>query len=213
MKNILTLSLLGVLVSGCGVNTHLKGLPEAELLEAALESQRLVSEMTLKVQICNSYGLSGFEAQAPALEFRRELMRAHNYYENQTRSFNKKVRHYLQDYESQYANEHEMREKIYQAHFNINLVTSRLNTAKYFGADTKEVKAALSEENHMTYSSRLNPNSEIIIQVLAEKERSIVSKCEKLVEDIFDDKYQPDFSKYNKEYKEITGMNSLQISN
>lgn len=200
---------MGLLLSGCGVSSELKGLPEADLLEAALVSQRIESEMTLKIQICNSYGLSGFDAQAPALEFRRELMRAYDYYQDRTRNFNKKVRRYLKDYESQYGREYEIREQIYNANFNLNLLSARLNTAKYFGTDTKEVKDALSQENQLSYFSNLNPNSEIIIQALSEKERSIVSKCEKLVEDIFDDKYQPNFSKYGTEYKKMTGLSEI----
>ena len=43
------------------------------------------------------------------------------------------------------------------------------------------------------------------------REKNIKSQCEKLIAQVFDDKIQPNFSKYGDEYKKITGMQSLKM--
>lgn len=194
---------------GCGASPLLKDFPENDLLEAAISSQRIESEMTLKMQICHAYAPQEMGSKMEAIEFQRELGRAYNYYEDQTRAFNKKVRRYLRDYQDQYLAEPELRERANNAHFQLNLLPARLAAAEYFGVDSKDVKEALSQDNQLTYFSRLNPNSEIIMQALHEKDKAVASKCEKLMQDFLDDKIQPDFSKYGDEYKKITGMNGL----
>lgn len=203
------LGLLGlvVLLGGCGGSPYLKDLPENDLLEAAIVSQRIESEMALKMQICGDIQALGLETQQEASEYGRELKRAYEYYERQTHSFNRKIRRYLNDYESQYAAEY--RDQMREANFQLNMLPARLATAKFFGVDNKEVKEALSDANpHFSFSSG-NPNSVIILQALYEKEKNIKSQCEKLIANIFDDKIQPDFSKYGNEYKKITGLKSL----
>lgn len=198
---------LAIVLSGCGGSSYLKDLPEKDLLEAALESQRIESEMTLKMQICGDLQSLGFEAQQEAREYGRELRRAYEYYERQTKPFNRKVRRYLNDYDTQYGAEH--REQLREANFQLNMLPARLATAKFFGVDSKEVKEALSEPNpHFSFSGG-NPNSVIMIQALHEKEKNIKSQCEKLIAQVFDDNIQPNFSKYGDEYKKITGMQSL----
>ncbi|WP_180051874.1 hypothetical protein [Acinetobacter sp. YH12099] len=197
------------MVIGCGQNKYLKEFPENDLLEAALDAQRYDFENELKLQICGAYGMANMGNQLDASLFMQELERTYRYKEKRDKEFLRGIRSYLKEYENNLSENPELLDKIPESKFNLVTYPARLSAAKYFGVDNSEVKEALKESNIVSYFDRYNPNTQIIVKALQEKEKSIEKPCRDYFDEILEDKVQPNFSDFGNEYKKITGIGSL----
>ena len=209
MKKKLFLLISCLMVIGCGENKYLKEFPENDLLEAALDAQRYDFENELKLQICGAYGMANMGNQLDASLFMQELERTYRYKEKRDEEFLSGIRSYLKEYENNLSENPELLNKIPESKFNLVTYPARLSAAKYFGVDNSEVKEALKESNIVSYFDRYNPNTQIIVKALQEKEKSIEKPCRDYFDEILEDKVQPNFSDFRKEYKKITGIGSL----
>lgn len=190
---------------GCSGNSLLKKYPEKENLEAALDSLRIRSEVELKLQICDALKSNDFESYEEEIKFERNKKNSQKYYHTNVQPFNREINEYLMQYSSDYRNSFEPND-IQNIQNELVGKPSRLATAKYFSIDSKEVKDNLSKDSYATY---YNPYLQVIRDALEQRDVSIISECNKLYEDITNDMYNPNFSKYKSEYKSITGLERI----
>lgn len=209
MKKKISILIACLISVGCGQNKYLKGFPENDLLEAALDAQRYDLENELKLQICGAYGTAHFDNKLDASLFIQELERTYRYQQKRDKAFFKEIRRYLKEYERNLSETPELLDQIPDSKFNLVTYPARLSAAKYFGVANSNVKDALKESNQASYFDRYNPNTQIIMNALHEKNKSIEKPCRDYFDDILEDKIQPNFSNFEKEYKKITGIGSL----
>ncbi|WP_111813194.1 hypothetical protein [Acinetobacter soli] len=207
MKKLIIPSLCFLFLAACSGNKLLKDYPEKENLEAALDASKISSELRWKNSICEMLNDKNFSDVAESTQFKRNKNNALQYYEENVSNFNKKIDSYLDDYNKSYGDSFK-NEDMYHVYDEIVGKPSRINTAKYFNINSSDVEEVLSSNDAGGFN---NNYFSIMISSIGKQNdpEFVIRKCNEFYKDIFDSKYNPNFSKYKSEYKQITGLSGI----